>query len=128
MKTILLVLLITVMSARVAKAQNNPTDSVSVIKAAKHDAKAFRYNKADKQGVKNNLHNPNSDYFKPTSGYVSQASYLSDSLYVKTFKHYALHKTRARRTTGTLLIVGGSVVVLFAVMLVAAVSSLSGLQ
>ncbi|HEY4324413.1 MAG TPA: hypothetical protein VGN20_10520 [Mucilaginibacter sp.] len=95
-------------------------DSVVIMNAAKNDAKHFKYNKADKKFVKRNLQNPNSDYFKPTSVYTSQQALLGDSLYVKTFKYYALEKIKARRSLSTVLIVTGSVLaVLIAIGIVA---------
>jgi hypothetical protein len=124
MKTVLLILLMVVALSGTSIAQTVPIDSVAIMKAARQDGGRFRYNKADKQGVKNNLRNPNSDYFKPTVNYASQQSLLSDSLYVKTFKYYALKKTRGRRTGNTLLIVGGSVVAAFAVLVVVAAATL----
>jgi hypothetical protein len=84
-------------------------DSVSIVQAAKKDAHHFKYNKADKKLIKKNLNNPNSDYFKPTSTFASQQSLLSDSLYVKSFKYYALEKIKARRSLKVVLIVTGCV-------------------
>ncbi|HEY8783823.1 MAG TPA: hypothetical protein VIM16_19495 [Mucilaginibacter sp.] len=128
MKTVLLVFLMLFTFCGASVAQTANMDSATIVKFARHDAHSFRYNKADKRGVLNNFHNPNSDYFKPTSKYASQPSLLNDSLYIKTFKYYALKRTRGRRTGNTLLIVGGSVVVVFAALLAAAASTLSGLQ
>jgi|GEM_PF-5126898 len=108
------------------KAQGLQKDSVAIISAAKQDAKNFMYNKANKKAVLRNLHNPASDYFKPSAN-TSNVSLLNDSLYVKTFKIYAVKHIRARRTTKTLLFVGGGVVIFFGLIVAALVAAGPGL-
>lgn len=112
MRTLLFIVFIALICVSPAIAKASLPDSIATVKLARRDADKFRYNKADKKFVKMNLHNPNSDYFKPTGVYASNPSLLSDSLYVKTFKYYAAKKTRARRTKTVLFIVGGGVVAL----------------
>lgn len=109
-----------------ANAQTIEKDTVSIIAAAKQDAKAFRYDKASKKAVINNLHNPQSDYFKPSAS-TSNGSLLNDSLYVRTYKVYAIKHTRARRTTKILLFVGGGLAIFLGLIVAATVSAGPGL-
>ncbi len=109
-----------------ANARGIEKDTATIISAAKQDAKNFSFDKANKKAVIRNLHNPNSDYFKPSAN-GTQASFLNDSLYVKTFKVYANKHMRARRTTKTLLIVGGSLLVFLGIVVAAAVAAGPGL-
>ena len=101
-------------------------DTASIVINAKHDAKNFSYDKADKKGVIDNLNNPNSDYFKPSIK-TSNASLLNDSIYVRTFKLYAIKHIRAKRTTKTLLFVGGGIVAFLALIVAALVAAGPGL-
>lgn len=91
----LLLLLTIAFSSAYSQVMDSINDVITL--AAKKDAKKFRYNDGNKKAIIHSLNNPGSDYFKPTSKYASQSSFLNDSLYVKTFKIYAIKKTRARR-------------------------------
>ena len=125
-KTFSLLLLLT-LAFSFAFSQGTENNNDAIIMAAKKDAKNFRFNEGNKKAIIKNLHNPESDYFKPTSMYVSQSSLLNDSLYVKTFKIYANKKIRSRRTTKTLLFVGGGVIIVLATVIAAAVAAGPGL-
>jgi hypothetical protein len=102
------------------------TDTTSIMVTARHDAEKFSFDKANKKAVIRNLGNPNSDYFKPSEK-TSQASLLNDSLYVKTFRGYAIKHVKAKRTTKTLLIIGGSVVAVLGLIVAAAVAGGPGI-
>jgi hypothetical protein len=110
-----------------AHARGIPTDTAAIVAAAMHDAGNFSFDKANKKAVINNLHNQNSDYFKPSEK-TSAASLLNDSLYVKTFKVYAIKHIKGKRTAKTLLIVGGSVVLFVGLMVAALVAGGPGLN
>ncbi|MBC7398606.1 MAG: hypothetical protein H7289_01580 [Mucilaginibacter sp.] len=102
------------------------TDTTSIMVIARHDAEKFSFDKVNKKAVIRNLGNPNSDYFKPSEK-TSQVSLLNDSLYVQTFKTYAIKHIKAKRTAKTLLIVGGSVVVVLGLIVAALVAGGPGI-
>ncbi len=100
--------------------QSINSDSLKISTQAQKDAKKFHYDKHYKKQVKKNLDNYTSDYFKPTSLYTSDVKLLNDSIYVHNFKYYALKKTKARRTTGLIIILGGSALVIAVLVSIAA--------
>jgi hypothetical protein len=81
-------------------------DSIAITTIAKKDAGHFKYKWRFKL-IKENYNNPGSDYFKPTSADASQQSLLSDSLYVKTFKYYAIKKVKRQRLRTGIIIAAG---------------------
>ena len=106
--------------------QSINSDSLTISAQAQTDAKKFHYDKQYKKQVKKNLNNYSSDYFKPTLLYTSDAKLLQDSVYVHSFKFYALKKVKARKTTGLIIIIGSSALVLaFLISLAAATAGLA---
>src|SRR3954470_2786859 len=97
---ITLLLIVVNFSFLSVNAQETERDSATVISNAKKSAKNFTFDKANKKVVIRNLNNPTSDYFKPSES-NSKVSLLKDSLYVKTFKVYAIKHIKAKRTTKT---------------------------
>lgn len=59
---------------------------------AKWDARGRKLNKMELLQFKADEKNNNSDLFKPAIKYVSNTSYLFDSLYVKTFRNETYHR------------------------------------
>jgi len=81
----------------------------SLIKAARIDAKKIRLDDAIWKKYKRRLP-VTSDYFKPAQVKAENASYLSDSVYVQTYRKAAFKKNKHRRTPWHYVLVGGSIV------------------
>ena len=122
MKLILLLIVALSISIPASLAQRN---NVSVEKVARKDAlRNFKLNEHDFKEFRLNRRNRLGSYFNPDTSTVSNPAFLSDSVYVQTFRHFAYLKTRSRRTVGHYVLWGGAVFVTGAGILALMVSNL----
>jgi len=100
-------------------------NDVPIERVARKDAlRNFRLNEPDFKKFRLNRRNRSGSYFNPDTSTVSNPAFLSDSVYVNTFRHFAYLKTRSRRTVGHYVLWGGAVFVTVAGILALAVSNL----
>jgi hypothetical protein len=79
-------------------AVTNPGKTASASElAAESDAKKFKLSHSLLKKFKNEHFSYTSDYFKPARHHVTDASMLSDSTYVKTFKYKAYLEAKKAR-------------------------------
>jgi len=101
--------------------QSTNTDSVKA--TAITDAEKFKISDANLQKFKNERSKYTSDFFKPNSITTSNASLLSDSVYVKAFREAAhkntknSNKVKKNSTIGTVGYVAGGVAVVALIFL-----------
>ncbi|WP_316830146.1 hypothetical protein [Pedobacter aquatilis] len=92
------ILLISCLTASNAFAQNSNPDSLRRI--AVEDAKNFKLSEENLKRFKINRSSSSSDLFKPTSLNTSNASLLSDSVYVNAFRKSAHKNIRKANAVG----------------------------
>ena len=99
------------------------TNPESVKEIAINDANNFKLSEANLKRFKSERSKHTSDFFKPTFGTTSNASLLSDSVYVKAFRQAAHKNTRnsnkvkKNSTIGTVGYVAGGVAVVALIFL-----------
>lgn len=99
------------------------TNPESVKEIAINDANNFKLSEANLKRFKSERSKYTSDFFKPTFGTTSNASLLSDSVYVKAFRQAAHKNTRnsnkvkKNSTIGTVGYVAGGVAVVALIFL-----------
>ena len=89
------------------KAQVMSADSIKII--AQKDVQKFKLDKSDLKTFRKQGKNSNSDFFKPTTKSVSNATLLNDSVYVATYRALAYKKTKRRKTVAHYILIGGIV-------------------
>jgi hypothetical protein len=100
-------------------------DDRAVMRIARRDAfRNFHLNKVDFNEFRKHRRDQSGAYFNPQLSTVSNPSFLNDSVYVESFRHFAYLKTRSRHTAGHYVLWGGAVMVVAAGMLVVILSTL----
>lgn len=120
----LVLLLIVTLSIGIPGSLAQQSD-VSIERIARKDAlRNFQLNEHDFKKFRLNRRNRSGSYFNPDTSTVSNPAFLSDSVYVQTFRYFAYLKTRGRRTVGHYALWGGAVFVTGAGILALMVSNL----
>ncbi|MDQ7947535.1 MAG: hypothetical protein REI78_08125 [Pedobacter sp.] len=80
----------------------------SVARIARSDVKKYyRLPEPALKKFKKYKHTSNADYFRPSRENVSNPLLLQDSAYVAAYRTAAYERTKARRTVGHYLLIGG---------------------
>ena len=104
---LLIVMLCVIMSGLFAQSNDR-----SIVRIARKDAfKNFNLNESDFKRFRLNRRDNSGDYFNPEISTVSNPEFLSDSVYVQAFRHFAYLKTRSRHTLGHYCLLGGATLV-----------------
>lgn len=109
-KLSLLILLIICLNAQ---AQTSKPDSVTIRKTAIRDAdRSFKLNRTIRKAFRNKQLYSTSDYFKPNLNTTKNSELLTDSTYVKNFRHVAFDDTvnQIRLNRSKIVIIGAVIV------------------